>query len=74
MPILVGVTGVLVLIVGLCDLAAMRSIAVLPFANISTNKEAGFLAEGFGDGEMAPLTVFIFISSGNQWLDGAIKI
>jgi len=31
------------------DLKAMRSIAVLPFANMSTNEETGFLAEGLSE-------------------------
>ncbi|MCH7744125.1 MAG: TIR domain-containing protein, partial [Proteobacteria bacterium] len=30
-------------------LAAMRSIAVLPFANMSTNEETGFLADGLSE-------------------------
>ncbi len=64
-PILAGLATVALLAIGLffynqqdvqqtidatqVDLAAMRSIAVLPFANTSTNEETGFFADGLSE-------------------------
>ncbi len=38
------------------DLAAMHSIAVLPFANMSTNEEIGFFADGLSEDILDDLT------------------
>jgi len=60
-PILASAAGVIVLASGLffynqqtitndpIDLAALHSIGVLPFANMSTNEEIGFLADGLSE-------------------------
>ena len=43
------------------DLAAMYSIAVLPFANMSSNEESGFLAEGLSEDILNNLTQAKFL-------------